>query len=128
MWASFAYPLWCLAERGEDYIVLIADSTPQADKYLANVRGDLEDNDALREAYPHLRPGKVWRNNALQVAGGALVESLGTGQKIRGRRKGEVRPTLIVVDDPQGTEDCISPLLRNRSWEWLTRDVKCRQS
>jgi hypothetical protein len=28
-----------------------------------------------------------------------------------------------VVDDPQSTEDCISPLLRERSWQWLTKDV-----
>jgi hypothetical protein len=28
-----------------------------------------------------------------------------------------------VVDDPRSTEDCVSPLLRNRSWEWLTKDV-----
>jgi hypothetical protein len=32
MWASFAYPLWCLAECSEEYIVLIADSTTQAEK------------------------------------------------------------------------------------------------
>jgi hypothetical protein len=123
MWASFAYPLWGLAERSEAYIVLIADSTTQADMYLTNVRGELEDNDALRKAYPHLQPGRVWRNNAIQVAGGALVESLGTGQKIRGRRIGHTRPTLIIVDDPQSTEQCVSPLLRHRSWQWLTKDV-----
>ncbi len=122
-WASFAYPLWSLAERTDDYVVLIADSTAQADLYLANVRNELEDNDALRDAYPHLRPGKVWRNTALQVAGGARVESLGTGQKIRGRRQRATRPTLIVVDDPQSTEQCVSPLLRERAWQWLTRDV-----
>jgi hypothetical protein len=32
-------------------------------------------------------------------------------------------PTLIVVDDPQNTEQCVSPLLRARSWQWLTKDV-----
>jgi hypothetical protein len=123
MWASFAFPLWSLAERCEQYIILIADSTAQSDKYLSNIRCELEDNDELLEAYPHLRPGKIWRNNAIQVAGGALMESLGSGQKIRGRRQGETRPTLIIVDDPQSTEQCVSPLLRNRAWEWLTKDV-----
>src|ERR1700722_3646327 len=63
------------------------------------------------------------RNNAIRVAGGALVESLGTDQKIRDRRIGQTRPTLIVVVDPQSTEQCVSPLLRDRTWQWLTRDV-----
>jgi hypothetical protein len=34
------------------------------------------------------------------------------GQKFRGSRPGEARPTLIFVDDPKSIEQCVSPLLR----------------
>jgi hypothetical protein len=52
-----------------------------------------------------------------------MIRALGTGQKARGRYHGSHRPTLIIVDDPQNRDHIVSPLQRERSWEWLTKDV-----
>jgi len=123
-WLSLALPLWCAVEGMEPYIVLTADTTDQAGKYLDAVRAELEGNEDLCKAYPHSAGvGPVWRGDRLRLPNGALFEALGTGMKIRGRRNRSERPSLIICDDPQNTEHMISALQRERSWEWLVKDV-----
>jgi predicted phage terminase large subunit-like protein len=123
-WSTLAYPLYCACEGLERYIVLTADTTAQARKYLADIRREVEDNAALRADYPFLadRSG-AWREGRIELANGVALEAAGTGSKLRGSKFRQHRPTLIVVDDPQNIEHIISPLLRERSWTWLTKDV-----
>jgi hypothetical protein len=122
-WASFAYPLKCACEASEPYVVLTADTREQATKYLDSLRGEVEANEALQRDYPGVAPGGVWRSDRVRFANGVEVEALGTGSKIRGRKVGNQRPTLIINDDPQNVEHVLSALQRDRSWEWLTKDV-----
>jgi len=52
-----------------------------------------------------------------------VIEALGTGSKIRGRRNRQDRPSLILVDDPENEEHMTSAVKRERSWQWFTRAV-----
>lgn len=65
----------------------------------------------------------MWREDRLRLRNGVVLESLGTGSKLRGRKNRGDRPSLIIVDDPQNTGHIISALQRERSWEWLVKDV-----
>jgi predicted phage terminase large subunit-like protein len=122
-WVSFAYPLHCAVHGTERYIQLICDSTGQAEKLLADIKAELEDNEALADAYPAVcgKPGPVWRRNSIRLANGVVIEALGTGSKIRGRRNRQDRPSLIIVDDPENEEHQTSALKRERSWNWFNR-------
>lgn len=123
-WGTFAYPLKCALNGTEPYIVITSDTRPQAEKHLEAIRTTVETNDKLASAYPRAcRPGSVWRNDRLQLANGVVIEALGTGMKLRGRRHLHHRPSLIGVDDPQNKDHIISQLQRERSWEWLMKDV-----
>lgn len=123
-WSTKAYPLWSGCERLEEYIVLTADTAPQAVDYLRFVKDQFEHNDRLLAHYPEVAgPGPVWREDCIVLRNGVMIRALGTGQKVRGRYHGSHRPTLIVVDDPQNRDHIVSPLQRERSWEWLTKDV-----
>lgn len=123
-WSSFAYPLWAAVHALEPYIVLTSDTGQQAHKYLDSLRAELESNDLLARDYPHLAgAGPTWRQDRIRLANGVMVEALGTGTKLRGRKHRQDRPSLIVVDDPQNTAHIISPVQRERTWEWLVRDV-----
>lgn len=123
-WSTLAYPLWCLCEGTESYIVLTSDTGPQAEKYLDSIRDEIADNEEIARHYPHVAGiGPVWRSDAITTRSGIRVEALGTGTKMRGRKYRQHRPTLIVVDDPQNTGHVISKLQRDRSWDWITKDV-----
>lgn len=123
-WASFAFPLWCALHGLEQYTILTSDTGEQARKYLDSLRTELETNVLLAQDYPHaVGRGSVWRQDRITLRNGSVIEALGTGTKLRGRKSRQHRPTLIVVDDPQNTGHVVSALQRERSWEWLTRDV-----
>jgi hypothetical protein len=122
-WSTFAYPIYSACYSHERYIVLTADTGPQAEKYLDSIRTEFEHNRELANEFPHVRPGRVWRSNAVELTNGVKIEALGTGAKVRGRRYGAYRPTCIIVDDPQNLMHVISPLQRSRSMTWINKDV-----
>lgn len=67
--------------------------------------------------------GLVWRQERLRLRNGVVIEALGTGSKIRGRRNWHERPSLILVDDPENEDHMTSAVKRERSWQWFTRAV-----
>lgn len=124
-WSSLAYPLWCVLHGIEPYIIITSDTTGQAQMFLDAIRSELETNPLLRRDYPHLTGGgRVWRNDKIELNNGCAIEALGTGAKIRGRKNRQHRPSLILVDDPQNLEHILSPVQRERSWEWLQKDAQ----
>jgi len=123
-WSTFAYPLWAAVYRQEPYVILTSDTGDQAHGYLEAVRRELESNEALARDYPSVcGAGSVWRGGRIRLKNGVVIEAYGTGAKIRGRQSGASRPSLIILDDPQNKEHVVSALMRERTWQWLARDV-----
>jgi hypothetical protein len=123
-WASLAYPLRCAVSGLEPYIMIVSDTHQQACLHLQAIKTELEDNEALARAYSKVYgEGPVWRQERIRLRNGVVIEGLGTGSKIRGRRNRNERPSLIVVDDPENDEHVTSPMQRERSWSWFTRAV-----
>jgi hypothetical protein len=123
-WVSLVYPLWAAVHNQEPYILLISDSQGQARLLLEAIKRELEDNPLLAAAYPAaVGPGSPWGRDRLRLANGVVIEALGTGAKIRGRRNRAERPSLIIVDDPENDNHVTSALQRERSWSWFNRAV-----
>ncbi|MBY0527327.1 MAG: hypothetical protein K2R98_28280 [Gemmataceae bacterium] len=123
-WSSFAYPLYCAVHGIEPYIVLTSDTGAQAKLYMDSIRSELETNELLQRDYPDVvGAGSTWREDRIRLRNGVVIEALGTGTKLRGRKNRSHRPSLVVVDDPQNTEHILSPLQRERSWDWMMKDV-----
>jgi predicted phage terminase large subunit-like protein len=59
----------------------------------------------------------------IRLVNGVVIEALGTGAKIRGRRNRADRPSLIIVDDPENDQHVTSVIQRDRSWSWFNRAV-----
>ena len=47
----------------------------------------------------------------------------GTGANIRSHKNAEVRPTLVIVDDPQGRKHITSPCSGSITDLWFTQDL-----
>jgi hypothetical protein len=124
-WATLAHPLRAALHGDEKYIVLTSDTGDQAHAFLGDLREQLESNEALLRDYPNAAGrGPLWRGDVIRLRNGVEIAAFGTGGKIRGRKaQGRFRPGLIVIDDPQNKDHVVSPLMRQRSWDWLTRDV-----
>jgi hypothetical protein len=123
-WCTLAYPLRCALERWEPYSLILSDSAAQAIELLRHVRAELEENPHLQRIYENVMgKGPEWRENRLRLKNGSVIEALGTGSKVRGRRNRSERPSLVIFDDVQSTAAIASAALRARTWAWATRDV-----
>jgi predicted phage terminase large subunit-like protein len=117
---TLAYVLQAALEGGEPYIWIVSATKSQAATHLANVKAELEANPRLSAAYPaSAGRGSLWRSTAMRLANGAVIESYGTGQQLRGRRRGANRPTLIVCDDIENDVHVASPQQRAACRDWF---------
>jgi predicted phage terminase large subunit-like protein len=117
---TLAYVLEAALAGGEPYIWIVSATKSQAATHLANVKAELESNERLSRAFPNaVGRGALWRSTAIRLANGAVIESYGTGQQLRGRRRGAHRPTLIVCDDIENDRHVESPQQRSACREWF---------
>lgn len=118
--ATLAYPLRESLENREPYIWIVSDTMSQAHAHLENIKVELLDNPQLARRYPQgCGKGPVWRNGAIVLRSGSAIEAYGTGQRLRGRRRRENRPTLIICDDLQNDNHILSLSARDKSRSWF---------
>jgi predicted phage terminase large subunit-like protein len=118
--ATLCYVLRAAVEGWEPYIWIVSDTIPQALLHLENVKAELANNRLLAEAYPRSTGrGPTWRAELIELPNGPVIEALSTGQRIRGRRKNEHRPSLIIGDDLQNDSHISSATQREVSRQWF---------
>jgi len=118
--ATLAFPLKAALQRTELYIWIVSDTKHQARTHLENIKTELIDNPRLAESFPQAAgKGPVWRAGSITLRNGVTIEAFGTGQRIRGRRRGAYRPTLIVCDDLQNDGHIRSAVQREHSRQWF---------
>ena len=118
--ATLCYVLRAAAEGRELYIWIISDTMEQAQSHLENVKIELVDNRLIARRYPRAAgQGRHWRKTSIELANGVVIESYGTGQRIRGRRRRAERPSLIICDDLQNDAHISSAIQRELSRQWF---------
>jgi len=125
VWLSLILPIWCLLYGYKKYVIIISDSSEQADSFLECIRTELEENVALLTAFGSQRGGtsNIWHSTKLSLLNGGQVQSLGVGKKLRGARKRENRPDLVILDDVENDENVESLEQRNKYKRWFNRAV-----
>ena len=117
---TLAHTLRAALEGLEPYIWIVSDTKHQACCHLENLKLELTGNAARAEDYPHAAgKGRTWRAHAIRLNNGVTIEAFGTGQRIRGRRSGPNRPTLVICDDLQNDGHMRSAAAREHSLRWF---------
>lgn len=104
------------------YVIILSDSSDQADGFLGDIKTELEDNVLIKEDFGNME-GKVWKSNVILLKNGTKIESIGSGKKIRGRRHKQWRPDLIVLDDVENDENVNTPDQRKKLASWYYKAV-----
>ncbi|MCL2005616.1 MAG: hypothetical protein FWG73_05565 [Planctomycetaceae bacterium] len=118
--AALAYPLHEILTQREPYIWIISDTMSQAHTHLDNIKTELMTNPLLADAYPDAcGKGNLWHAGAIRLRNGGVIEAYGTGQQIRGRRRAENKPTLMICDDLQSDRHALSEPARQKSRNWF---------
>ena len=125
---SLIVPLWWLCTERKKYIVLVADTSHQAEQFLNSIIQELETNEALITAYPAIAP-KVdnkgqpvaWRDREIVTSSGVTIAAYGAGKAIRGAKQRENRPDAIVVDDLENDSHVQTAEQRDKLDSWFLR-------
>lgn len=104
------------------YIIILSDSSEQAEGFLADAKTEIEDNGVIREDFGPLE-GAAWKSNVILLANGTKIEAIGSGKKIRGRRHKQWRPDLIICDDLENDENVNTPEQRRKLADWYNKAV-----
>lgn len=124
---SLIVPIWWAVHGYKKYIILVADTSHQAEGFLAAIIHEFEENDLLRTEYdvtPAMdRKGQpvAWRDREIALANGVTIAAYGAGKAIRGTKRGESRPDAIVVDDLENDEHVRTEDQRNKLDGWFLR-------
>lgn len=129
---TFAYALFAAAFKKAKYILVISDSADQARERLGDIYDELASNDDFVKLYPHLRlpnptdyKKKQVKRSVGQIitVGGVTFRAAGSGQSLRGARKKEARPDLIICDDLENEASVATPEQRDKMRHWFNGTV-----
>ncbi len=115
---DLVFAAWCIVYAKKHYLLLVSDSLDQAKGQLANLKTELEDNEALRADFGDL-VGEVWSETVIVTTTGIKAEAVGAKMKLRGRRHGPWRPDLVIVDDLENDENVATPDQRKKLAGWF---------
>lgn len=119
---TFKDSLHAALYRYKHYIIILSDSSDQAEGFLTDIKTEMEDNADIREDFGR-QQGKVWKSNVILTAGDVKIEAIGSGKKIRGRRHRAWRPDLIVLDDVENDENVNTADQRRKLESWFKKAV-----
>lgn len=105
------------------YILLLSDSSEQAEGFLDEIKTELEENADLIEDFGSLKGDKTWRSNGILTKNDIKIEAIGSGKKVRGRKHRNWRPDLIVLDDIENDENVNTPEQRRKLKSWFEKAV-----
>lgn len=126
---TLQYVIYCICYRIENFIVIISNTSDQAQGFLSDVKRELESNEKLMKDFPEAcetgaKPAPPrWTQKEILTKNGIKIIALGAGQQIRGRRNKEHRPSLIIMDDIEQDNSVQSPDSYYKLHDWLDKAV-----
>lgn len=105
------------------YILILSDSSDQAEGFLEDIKTELEENGNILMDFGPLKGDKAWRTGIILTKTDIKVEAIGSGKKVRGRRHRNWRPDLIVLDDIENDENVNTPEQRKKLKNWFDKAV-----
>ena len=112
--------------RTRKHVVLISKSQREAKKRLTTIKNILgnaetgEHSARFRELFGDWSSAtaRKWTEEQVILKDGSVITAIGTGQTVRGLNEGGLRPTLIIVDDPEDENNTKTPeaLVENKRW------------
>lgn len=105
------------------YILILSDSSEQAEGFLEDIKTEIEENANIIMDFGSLKGDKAWRTGVILTNTNIKVEAIGSGKKVRGRRHRNWRPDLIVLDDIENDENVNTPEQRKKLKNWFDKAV-----
>lgn len=123
------YLIWCALEKKHFFILAVNETDDVAKLTIANIREELENNKFILEDYGDAinrtatsKYSKFSETNLL-LTNGVRIMSRSRGQKIRGLRHIQHRPSLVLMDDVEERIKVSKKDYRDKTEAWLRSDI-----
>lgn len=105
------------------YLIILSDSSDQAEAFLEDIKDELEDNPDIIEDFGKMKGEDTWKTGSIKTTTGIKVDAVGSGKKLRGRKNRNWRPDLIVLDDIENDENVYTKDQRKKLQNWFNKAV-----
>lgn len=119
-------PIHDLCYGLEPFILFISSTTPLTNKKLKDIRMEIYSNVELRSIYgTRFQNRKAGESEFLGYSdlGRTFFAAVGRGSEVRGIRFGSSRPSKIVCDDVEFSEEIYNEKTRSKTADWYFEDV-----
>lgn len=116
---------------GPHVVVLVSRTRPHAVKLLGTIKNVLEFSGSFQAFFGYHGESSAlkWGEDEIILDNGDAILTRGTGQQVVGLKVDNQRPTFIVLDDPEDTENTKTVESMEKNFRWLlTQLVPTRDS
>ena len=120
------FPLYHLMfHEGQKLIVLVSRTQDHAIKLLGTIKDCLDFSANFRGLFGYWgqHSARQWSKSEIELKDGSMIICKGTGQQLRGIKKGNQRPTLIIVDDPEDENNTKTSEAMEVNLRWLLQSA-----
>lgn len=131
-----AYPLYCLVfpSTKRQYVVFIMATQRSASSRLKEIADEYLTNQLLnlnlkevRQQSQNVFEVEVYTGEVDEEGNKKTLvvhmEAYGKGSAVRGLNWRDLRPSIVLIDDPQDLEDSMSDTIQDSDWDWFLSDV-----
>lgn len=119
-------PIHDICYRKEKYLLFISATKSQAVGKLTDIRAELLSNDGLLDIYDLSFGTKKPGSEKFIITSGDIeiyLHAIGAGTEIRGARFRETRPSKIILDDVEDSEEVHNEEIREKVKAWFYEDI-----
>jgi predicted phage terminase large subunit-like protein len=124
--AALIKPIHDLCYGLERFVVIFSNGESQALGKLRDIRNELLSNPRLVADYRIRFARKNVAEGSFEVSAGdhsCKFEAYGSGSQVRGIRHGAARPSKIILDDVEHSEEVENEAIRQKYFNWYQEDV-----
>lgn len=113
--------IWELGRNPNLRVCIVSNTFDLAEKVGHAIRTHCESNERLLEVFPHLRPGRRWREHGFDIAGRRAAGGKDYSVTISGI-EGPVlgsRFDLVILDDPNNSQNTATAAQRDKVYGWV---------
>jgi phage terminase large subunit-like protein len=119
-------PIWAImGKQQKKFVLILAQTMPQAKQHLKNIKDELERNTLLRnDLGPFQEETDEWRSYSLVIPKyNARITAASIDQSVRGMKHGAHRPDLIILDDVEDLNSVKTQEMRDKTYNWVMSEV-----
>lgn len=125
---TYATACWCHAYGFKKYTLICSDIGSTAEKFIKDIKNTFLENSYIKQAFGVILNDKdkryICNSTQLEFINKTFIEAVSSTSSIRGRKYGNNRPDLIILDDFQSIEDCRTDEARQKKWNRYANDIK----